>query len=136
MNKDKFEDYVSVDSHVATCGVETVQELCVSLVASRSVEGEEGEEEDGGTDVVPSFAETHEALMKVKSFFYVHSTSDSNREKSIFELRSKVCTKQMSMKDFFQQEVIIIIKLFLTIIVNGFSVLSFSRMYRFWFPSL
>jgi hypothetical protein len=24
MNKDKFEDYVSVDSHVATCGVETV----------------------------------------------------------------------------------------------------------------
>jgi hypothetical protein len=31
MNKDKFEDYVSVDIHVATCGVETVQELCVSV---------------------------------------------------------------------------------------------------------
>jgi hypothetical protein len=41
MNKDKFEDYVSVDSHVATSGVETVQELCVSLVVSGSVEGEE-----------------------------------------------------------------------------------------------
>jgi hypothetical protein len=27
MNKDIFEDYVSVDSHVATSGVETVQEL-------------------------------------------------------------------------------------------------------------
>jgi hypothetical protein len=58
MNKDKFEGYVSVDSHVATCGVETVQELCVSLVASGSVEGEEGGE-DGGPKVVPSFAETH-----------------------------------------------------------------------------
>jgi hypothetical protein len=44
MNKDKFEDYVSVDSHVATSGVETVQELCESLVASGSVEGEEGGE--------------------------------------------------------------------------------------------
>jgi hypothetical protein len=103
MNKDKFEDYVSVDSHVATCGVETVQELCVSLVASRSVEGEEG----GGEEVVPSFAETHEAPMKVKSFCYAHSTSDSDREsvlgleKSYSELRHKVCTKQMSIKDFF-----------------------------------
>jgi hypothetical protein len=26
MNKDKFEDFISVDSHVATSGVETVQE--------------------------------------------------------------------------------------------------------------
>jgi hypothetical protein len=90
---------------VATCGVETVQELCVSLVASGSVEGEEGgEEEDGEPEVVPSFAEAHEALMKVKSFFYVHSRSDNNREKSIFELRSKVCTKQLSMKDLFSKK--------------------------------
>jgi hypothetical protein len=111
MNKDKFEVYVYVDSHVATCGVETVQELCLSLVASGSVEGEEGgEEEDGNPEVVPSFAETHKALMKVKSFFYAHSTSDSDREsvlgleKSYFELRSKVCTKQTSMKDFFSKK--------------------------------
>jgi hypothetical protein len=97
MNKDKFEDYVSVDIHVATCGVETVQELCVSLVASGSVEGEEGGgEEDGEPEVVPNFAEMHKALMKVKSFFYAHSTSDSDREsvlgleKSYFELRSKI----------------------------------------------
>jgi hypothetical protein len=109
MNKDKFEDYVSVDSHVATCGVETVQELCVSLVASGSVEGEE-EEEEGEPEVVPSFAETHKALMKVKFFFYVHSTSDSDREsvlgleKSYLELRSKVCTKQMSIKDFLSKK--------------------------------
>jgi hypothetical protein len=80
MNKDKFEDYFSVDSHVATCGVETVQELCVSLVVSGSVEGEGGGEEDGKPEVVPSFAETHEELMKVKSFFYVHSMSDSDRK--------------------------------------------------------
>jgi hypothetical protein len=99
---------VSVDSHVATCGVETVQELCVSLMASGSVEGEE--EEYGEPEVVPSFAETHEALMKVKSFFYAHSTSDSDREsvldleKLYFELRSKVCTKQTSMKDFLSKK--------------------------------
>jgi hypothetical protein len=101
MNKDKFQDYVSVDSHVATCGAETVQELCVSLVASGSVEGGGGgEEEDGEPEVVTSFAETLEALTKVKSFFYAHSTSDSDREKPYFELRSKVCIKQTSMKDF------------------------------------
>jgi hypothetical protein len=46
------------------------------------VEGEEGgEEEDGEPEVVLSCAETNEALMKVKSFFYAHSTSDSDREK-------------------------------------------------------
>jgi hypothetical protein len=111
MNKEKFEDYVSVDSHVATSGVETVQELCVRFVASRSVEGEEeGGEENGEPEVVPSSAETHEALTKVKSFFYVHSTSDSDREsvlglkKSYFEFRRKVCTKQTSMKDFFSKK--------------------------------
>jgi hypothetical protein len=107
MNKDKFEDYVSVDSHVAASGVETVQELSQSLVASGSVEGEE---EDGESEIVLSFAETHEALMKVKSFFYAHSTSGNDREsflgleKSYFELRHKVCTKQMSIKDFFSKK--------------------------------
>jgi hypothetical protein len=99
MNKDKFKDCVSVDSDVATSGVETVQALCESLVASGSVEGEK---EYGEPEVVPSFAETQEALMIVKSLFYAHSTSDSDRksvlglEKSYFELRRKVCTKQMS----------------------------------------
>jgi hypothetical protein len=85
MNKDKFEDYISVDSHVAMSGVETVQELCESLVASGSVEGEEegGEEEDGEPEIVPIFAETHEALMKVKSFFYAHRTRDSDCERII-----------------------------------------------------
>jgi hypothetical protein len=64
MNSDIFEDYVSVDIHVAPCGVETVQELYVSVVASGTVEGEEvgGDEEDGEPEVVPNFAETHEAL--------------------------------------------------------------------------
>jgi hypothetical protein len=110
MNKDKFDDYVFVDSHVATSGVETVQELCESLVVSGSVEGEEGEEEDGELDVVPSFAEKHETLMKVKFFFYAYSTSDSDREsvlaleKSYFQLRHKDCTKQMSIKDFFSKK--------------------------------
>jgi hypothetical protein len=42
MNNDIFEDYVSVDSHVATNGIEIVQELCESLVACGGVEGEGG----------------------------------------------------------------------------------------------
>jgi hypothetical protein len=51
----------------------------------------------------------HEVLMKVKSFFYANSMSDSDREsvlgleKSYFELRSKVYTKQTSIKDFFSK---------------------------------
>jgi hypothetical protein len=111
MNKEKFKDYVSVDSHVATNGIETVQEVCVSLVASRSVEGEEGGgEEDGEPEVVPSFAETHEAPTKVKSLFYAHSMSDSDREsvlgleKSYLQFRRKACTKQTLMKDFFSKQ--------------------------------
>jgi hypothetical protein len=64
---------------------------------------------DGEPEVVPSFAETHQALTKVKSFVYAHRMSDSDREsvlgleKLYFELRSKVCTKQTSMKDFFSK---------------------------------
>jgi hypothetical protein len=80
-------------------------------LASGCVEGEgEGGEEDGEPEVVPSFAETHEALKKVRSFFYAHSTSDSDREsvlgleKSYFELRRKVCTKERSMKDFLSKK--------------------------------
>jgi hypothetical protein len=58
-----------------------------------------------------SYAETHEVLMEVRSFFYAHSTSDSGREsvlgleKSYYELRrSKVCSKQTSMKDFLSKQ--------------------------------
>jgi hypothetical protein len=95
---------------VATSGVETVQELCESLMAFVSVEGEGGEKEESEPEVVPNFAEKHEVLMNVKYFFYAHSTSDSDHdsvlglEKSYFELRRKVCTKQMSIKDFFSKK--------------------------------
>jgi hypothetical protein len=58
-----------------------------------------------------SFAEKHEVLMEVRCFFYAHSTSGSGREivlgleKSYFELRrSKVCSKQTSMKDFLSKK--------------------------------
>jgi predicted RNA binding protein with dsRBD fold (UPF0201 family) len=68
---------------------------------------EEEKNKDGEPEVVPNFAETHEVLMKVKSLFYAHSMGDSNREsfeKSYFELRRKVCTKQMSIKVFFSKK--------------------------------
>jgi hypothetical protein len=43
MDNQKFDDYVSLDSHLATSGVNTVKELCEILVGTLSVEGEEEE---------------------------------------------------------------------------------------------
>ena len=60
-----FQSYVSVDCHVAISGVETVEELCEAFGSTRSV-GEENEEDENEQEIVPSFAETYEALQKVK----------------------------------------------------------------------
>ena len=60
-----FQSYVSVYRHVATSGVETVEELCEAFGSARSVE----EEDENEQVMVPSFAETYEALQKVKAFF-------------------------------------------------------------------
>jgi hypothetical protein len=59
--------------------------------------------------MVPSFAETYEALEKVKAFFYAQSVSDADREnilhvsleKSYFQLRQNSAKKQKTMYDFF-----------------------------------
>jgi hypothetical protein len=61
MNKDIFEDYVSVDSHVTTSGVETVQELCESLVASRV---SRGKKEDKKKMANPKFCQIFPRRMK------------------------------------------------------------------------
>jgi hypothetical protein len=37
-------------------------------------------EDENEQEMVPSFAETYEALEKVKAFFYAQSVSDSDRE--------------------------------------------------------
>jgi hypothetical protein len=56
---------------------------------------------------VPTFAETNEALEKVKAFFYAHSVTDVDREhmlgleKSYFQLRQTSAMKQKTMYDFF-----------------------------------
>ena len=63
--KYNFQIYVSVDRHVATSGVETVEGLCETLGSTRSVE----EEDENEQVMVPSFTETYEALQKVKAFF-------------------------------------------------------------------
>ena len=47
-----------MDRHVATSGVETVEELCEAFRSTRSVE----EEDENEQEMVPSFAETYEAL--------------------------------------------------------------------------
>ena len=60
-----FQSYVSVDRHVATSGVKTVEELCEAFGYPRSGE----EEDENEQETVPSFAENYEALQKVKAFF-------------------------------------------------------------------
>ena len=101
-----FQTYVSVDRHVATNGVEIVEGLCKAFGSTRSVE-EEDEEDENEQEMVPSFAETYEALQKVKAFFYAQSASDADREnilslkKSYFPLRQNSAKKQRTMYDFF-----------------------------------
>jgi len=100
-----FQSYVSVDLHVATSGVETVEELGEAFGSTRSVE-EEYEEDENEQEMVPSFAETYKALQKVKAFFYAQSESDADHEsilslkKSYFQLRQNSTKKQMTMYDF------------------------------------
>ena len=53
---------------MATSGVETVEELCEAFGSTSSVE-EEDEEDENEQVMVPSFAETYEALQKVNAFF-------------------------------------------------------------------
>jgi alpha-D-ribose 1-methylphosphonate 5-triphosphate diphosphatase PhnM len=62
-----FHSYVTVDRNVATSGVSTV-ELCEAYGSTRSVE-DKNKEDENIQDMVPSFAETYEALEKVKSVF-------------------------------------------------------------------
>jgi hypothetical protein len=45
MDNEKFDDYVSVDSHLATSGVNTEKELCKRHMGTLRVEGEEEEGE-------------------------------------------------------------------------------------------
>src|SRR5215510_15007680 len=69
--------------------------------------GGKNEEDENEQEMVPSFAETYEALEKVKAFFYVQSVSNADREnilsleKSYFQLRQNSAKKQKTMCDFF-----------------------------------
>jgi arginine decarboxylase-like protein len=95
-----------VDRDVATSGVSTVEELCEVSGSTRSVE-EKNKEDENKQDMVPSFAETYEALEKVRTFSYAHSVTDADREhilgleKSYFQLRQNSPEKQKTMYDFF-----------------------------------
>jgi hypothetical protein len=95
-----------VDRNVATSGVSSVAELCEAYGSTRSVE-DKNKEDENVQDMVPSFAETYEALEKVKAFFYAHSVIDTDREhilgleKSYFQLRQNSAMKQKTMYDFF-----------------------------------
>ena len=98
-----LQSYVSVDSHVATSGVENVEELCEAFRSTRSVE----EDDENEQEMVPSFAKTYEALQKVKVFFYARSGSNADREnilsleKLYFQLMQNSAKKQRTMYDFF-----------------------------------
>jgi hypothetical protein len=75
MDNEKFDNYVSVDSHLVTSAVNTVEKLRESHVGAVSLEGkeEEGEDSEPEPEVVPNFAQARKAHMKVKSFTYTHS---------------------------------------------------------------
>jgi hypothetical protein len=68
---------------------------------------EEENEDENEQEMVPSFAETYEALEKVKAFFCVQSVSDADcenilsLEKPYFQLRQNSAKKQKTMYDFF-----------------------------------
>jgi hypothetical protein len=85
-------------------------------VGAPLLEGAEEEGEDTESEVVQNFAKAHEALMEVKSFVYAHSNSDGDHdsvlslESSFFELRHKVSTKQLSITEFFSQELAVLMK--------------------------
>jgi hypothetical protein len=96
-----------VDRNVATSGVSTVEELCDASGFTRSVEVKNKEDENE-QDMVPIFAETYEALEKVRVFVDAHSVTDADRErilgleKSYFQLRQNSAMKQKTMYDFFR----------------------------------
>jgi hypothetical protein len=100
-----FQSYVSVDRHVATSGIETVEELCEALWSARSVEEED--EDENEQEMVPSFTETYEAVQKVKAFFCVQSGSNADcenilsLEKLYFQLRQNSAKKQRTIYNFF-----------------------------------
>jgi hypothetical protein len=104
MDNEKFDDYVSVDSHLVASSVSTMKELCKSHMGTMSMEGEDSEPQP---EVVLNFAEVQEALMKVKSLVCVHSNSDGGHdsvlslESLFFELRCKVSPKQLSITEVF-----------------------------------
>jgi hypothetical protein len=89
-----------VDRHVARSGIETAEELCEAFGSTRSVE-EEDEEDENEQEMVPSFAETYEALQKVRAFFFADRENILRLEKSYFQLRQNSTKKQRTMNDFF-----------------------------------
>jgi hypothetical protein len=69
---------------------------------------EKNKEDKNEEDMLPSFAETYEALEKVRAFFYAHSVTNADREhilgleKSYFQLRQNSAMKQKTINDFFR----------------------------------
>jgi hypothetical protein len=95
-----------VDRDLATNGISTVEEFCEAYGSTGSVE-DKNKEDENVQDMVPTFAETYEALEKVKAFLYTHSVTDAGREhilglkKSFFQLRQNSAMKQKTTYDFF-----------------------------------
>jgi hypothetical protein len=91
-----------VDRHVATSGIETVEELCEAFGSTRSVE----EEDENEQEMVLSFTKTYKALHKLKLFFYVQCGSNAGREnilsleKLYFQLRQNSAKMQRTVYDF------------------------------------
>ncbi|KDR18498.1 hypothetical protein L798_07688 [Zootermopsis nevadensis] len=92
--------------HFVEFGSNSISILPV-IVRKGGWSGEKEEDDECEPEALPSFAEAHAALAKVKSFFYALNISERdeenilNVESALFGLKRKVSTNQLSTKDFF-----------------------------------
>lgn len=100
-----FDMFIAFDNDVATCGLETIENLCDARLKETTEEVEDDVEEDPLP--VPSFSEACMAFEKFKTFLYSHTITDTeknaicNTEKILFTYGDKTAKKQMMIKDYF-----------------------------------
>jgi hypothetical protein len=99
-----FNNFVTFDDDIPTCGVETIETLCDASL-NETVEEDDVDEDDPLP--APSFSEACKMFEGLKTFFYSHSITDTeknllcNTERMLMSYGTKTTKKQMTMKDYF-----------------------------------
>lgn len=100
-----FDNFVTFDDNIPTCGIETIENLCDASL-KETVAEEDLDEED--PPPIPSFLEACTMFEKLKTFLYAHEITDaeksviSSTENILISHGSKKAKKQMSMMDYFK----------------------------------